>query len=133
MFVDVGFLKIDIYIHYNFVHLFSLGHYAIRNKTYGSYMLQLLYKFVEKYYANGGLTQNQTNFLDVLRDVTTQMSQMEFMGSKEYTIVPCVVHKLRKDVIFTQGKNMGSTKFTVKLSEIISTCGMSFFTWSDKN
>uniref|UniRef100_A0A8W8J570 Uncharacterized protein n=1 Tax=Magallana gigas TaxID=29159 RepID=A0A8W8J570_MAGGI len=109
------------------------GHYAFRNKTDGSYMLQLLYKCVEKYYANGGLAQNQTNFLDVLRDVTTQMSEMKFMGSKEYTIVPCIVHKLRKDVIFTQGKSMGSTKFTFKLSEIISTLGMSFFTWSNKN
>lgn len=128
MFVDVGFFKINIYI----VHLFSLGHYAFRNKTDGSYMLKLLYKCVENHYANGRLTQNQTDFLDVLRDVTCQMSEMEFMGSKKFTNVPCVVHKLRKDVIFTQGNNMGSTKFAVKLSEIISTCGMSFFPWSNK-
>lgn len=107
------------------------GHYAIRNKTDGSYMLRLLYKCVEKYYANGQLAQNETNILDVLRDVAAEMSEMTFMGSKEYTIVPCIVHKLKKDVIFTQGNNMGSTKFTIKLSEIISSFGLSFFTWSN--
>eukprot|EP00105_Crassostrea_gigas_P042057 XP_019926205.1 PREDICTED: uncharacterized protein LOC105336315 isoform X2 [Crassostrea gigas] len=90
------------------------GHYAFRRKTDGSYMLRLLYESVEKYYVNGRLTGNHTNFLDVLRDVTTWMSKTKFMGSKEYTIVSCVVHKLRKDVIFTHGKNMSRTKFTIK-------------------
>lgn len=132
MFVDVGFLKINIQCTY-IVHLFSLGHYAFRNKVVGSYLLQLLYKCVEKYYANGCLAQNQTNFIDVLREVSARMSVMKFMGNKEYTNVPCVVHKLGKDLIFTQGENMGSTKFSVKLYEIISSCGLSFITWSNKN
>nr|XP_022294681.1 uncharacterized protein LOC111104827 isoform X2 [Crassostrea virginica] len=82
------------------------GHYAFRNETDGSYMLRYLYEVVEKHYKNGGLQDNQTSFLDILTEVASRMSEKTYFGQKMYTIVPCLVHKLYRDIIFTQGKNM---------------------------
>ncbi|XP_061176327.1 uncharacterized protein LOC133185241 [Saccostrea echinata] len=96
------------------------GLYAFRSKDIGSYMLRFLYKAVEKFYGNGKLKDNNTNFLEVLREITAQMSSRTFFGEKEYTNVPCTIHKLSKDVIFTQGKNMADSKFSKKLSSILT-------------
>ena len=69
-------------------------------------MLRYLYEVVEKHYKNGGLQDNQTSFLDILTEVAARMSEKTYYGQKMYTIVPCLVHKLYMDIIFTQGKNM---------------------------
>ena len=90
---------------------FVLGYYAFRSKYDGSYLLRYLYEVVEKHYKNGGLIENQINFLDVLTEVAAIMAKGTYLGEKKYTIVPCVVHKLDRDIIFTQGKKMISTKF----------------------
>lgn len=42
--------------------------------------------------------------MDMLKDVTYKMSENSYFGPKEYKIVPSIVHKLRKDVIFTPGR-----------------------------
>ncbi|XP_048765196.2 uncharacterized protein LOC125673006 isoform X2 [Ostrea edulis] len=91
------------------------GLYAIRSKDHGSYMLKILYESVERYYGHGKLRNNKTNFLEVLRDVTAKMSAKTFFGSKEYTIVPCIVHQLSKDIVFRQGQMMVDSKFSLKL------------------
>lgn len=44
------------------------------------------------------------NLMDMLKDVTYKMSENSYFGPKEYKIVPSIVHKLRKDVIFTPGR-----------------------------
>ena len=54
--------------------LFVLGYYAIRNKEDGSFMLRYLYEVVEKHYKNGGLKENQIQFLDVLTEVSAIMA-----------------------------------------------------------
>ena len=77
-----------------------LGYYAIRSKKDGSYMLRYLYKVVKKHYKNGGHIENQVNFLAVLTEVAAIMAKGTYHGTKEYTIVPCVVHKLKKDIFF---------------------------------
>ncbi|XP_078322539.1 uncharacterized protein LOC111104823 [Crassostrea virginica] len=87
------------------------GYYAFRSRYDGSYLLRYLYEVVEKHYKNGGLIKNQINFLDVLTEVAAIMAKGTYFGKKEYTIVPCVVQKLDRDIIFTQGKKMISTKF----------------------
>ena len=74
-------------------------------------MLRYLYEVVERHYKNGRLQENQINFLDVLTEVSSIMAKGTYRGKKKYTIVPCVVHKLDRDIIFTQGKKMISTKF----------------------
>ncbi|XP_022294676.2 uncharacterized protein LOC111104825 [Crassostrea virginica] len=96
------------------------GYYAYRNKCYGSYLLRYLYEVVEKHYKNGGLIENQINFSNVLTEVAAIMANRTYLGEKEYTIVPCVVNKLDRDIIFTQGKKMISSKFLLKISEIFT-------------
>ncbi|XP_062619382.1 uncharacterized protein LOC134280950, partial [Saccostrea cucullata] len=87
------------------------GLYAVRNLEMGSYLLKNLYEAVEQFYGNGKLENNNTNFLDVLRHVAALMTSKTYFGDKEYTNVPCIVHKLSKDIIFTQGMSMAHTKF----------------------
>ncbi|XP_062601338.1 uncharacterized protein LOC134263050 isoform X2 [Saccostrea cucullata] len=87
------------------------GLYAVRNLDMGSYLLKNLYEAVEHFYGNGKLENNNTNFLDVLRHVAALMTTKTYFGDKEYTNVPCIVHKLSKDIVFTQGKTMAHTKF----------------------
>ncbi|XP_061177371.1 uncharacterized protein LOC133186111 [Saccostrea echinata] len=87
------------------------GHYAIRHIDMGSYLLSNLYEAVKQFYGNGKLENNETNFLEILRQVTSQMASRTYFGHKEYTVVPCIVHKLTKDIIFTRGKTMAHTKF----------------------
>ena len=99
---------------------FVLGYYAFRSKYDGSYLLRYLYEVVEKHYKNGGLIENQINFSDVLTEVAAIMANRTYLGEKEYTIVPCVVNKLDRDIIFTQGKKMISSKFVLKISEIFT-------------
>ncbi|XP_062575353.1 uncharacterized protein LOC134237268 [Saccostrea cucullata] len=96
------------------------GMYAFRSKEDGSYMLRFLYEAVEKFYGNGKLKDNNTDFLEVLREITAVMSSRLFYGKKKYTNVPCTIHKLSKDIIFTQGKNMTDSKFSKKLSNILT-------------
>ncbi|XP_062584995.1 uncharacterized protein LOC134246643 [Saccostrea cucullata] len=96
------------------------GMYAFRSKEDGSYMLQFLYEAVEKFYGNGKLKDNNTDFLEVLREITAVMSSRLFYGKKKYTNVSCTIHKLSKDIIFTQGKNMTDSKFSKKLSNILT-------------
>lgn len=50
------------------------------------------------------------NLMDMLKDVTYKMSENSYFGPKEYKIVPSIVHKLRKDVIFTHDGNMVDTR-----------------------
>lgn len=94
--------------HENYINcaVFFLDHYAVRRKIGGSYMLRLLSESVGGSYTKSG----SANLMDMLRDVMYQMSEMTFHGSKEYKTVPCIVHKLRKDVIFTHGRNMVETR-----------------------
>ena len=108
-----------VYIFMKFIW-FVLGYYAYRNKCYGSYLLRYLYEVVEKHYKNGGLIENQINLLDVLQEVAAIMAKRTYLGEK-YTVVPCVVYKLDRDIIFTQGKKMISSKFLLKILEIYET------------
>ncbi|XP_061176802.1 uncharacterized protein LOC133185525 isoform X2 [Saccostrea echinata] len=87
------------------------GLYAVRNLDMGSYLLKYLYEAVEQFYGNGKLENNKTNFLEVLRHVTEKMTSKTYFGSKQYTNVPCIVHKLSKDIVFTQGETMAHNKF----------------------
>ena len=79
---------------------FVLGYYAFRSKEDGSNMLRYLYEVVETHYKYGGVIENQINFLDVLSEVAEIMVKGTYLGEKKYTIVPCVVHKLDRDIIF---------------------------------
>lgn len=72
------------------------GHYAFRNNHDGSYMLKLFSESVDACHKKYG----SANLMDILKDVTYNMSEKKYLGSKEYKIVPSFVHKLRKDVIF---------------------------------
>ena len=99
---------------------FVLGYYFWKNKYDGSYLPRYLYEVVEKHYKNGGLIENQINFSDVLTEVAAIMAKRTYLGVKDYTSVPCVVHKLDRDIIFTQGKKMISSKFVLKISEIFT-------------
>ena len=113
---------------------FVLGHYAFRSKQDGSYMLRYIYEVVERHYKNGGLKENQINFLDVLTEVSAILAKGTYLGEKKYTIVPCVVHKLDRDIIFTQGKRMISSKFLLKISEFFTKRDGTFnFMWSFKS
>ncbi|XP_062597024.1 caspase-10-like isoform X2 [Saccostrea cucullata] len=82
------------------------GHYGVRNEDMGSYLLKNLYQSVEHFYGNGKLENNDTNFLEVLRHVTELMTSRTYFGAKKYTNVPCIVHKLSKDIVFTSGEKM---------------------------
>ena len=85
-----------------------LGHDAFRNEEDGSYMLKYLYESVKEHYGNCCLKENQISFWDVLIDVTARMAEGTYRGGNMYKIVPCLVHKLHSDIIFTQGENMTS-------------------------
>lgn len=73
-------------------------HYAIRNMICGSYMITLFSKSVDAWYTRS----KPANLMDMLRDVTYNMSIMTFHGSKEYKCLPCIVHKLKKGIIFNR-------------------------------
>lgn len=77
-----------------------VGHYAIRNQKHGSYMLKHFSESVDACYTKYG----SADLMDILKDVTYKMSELEVCGSNEYKIVPSIVHKLNKDVIFTHGR-----------------------------
>lgn len=62
-------------------------------------MFRLFSELVGAWYTKSGPAF--VNLMDMLRDVTDKMSEKTHLGSKEYRTVPCIVHKLRKDVIFT--------------------------------
>lgn len=64
-------------------------------------MFRLFSKLVGAWYTKSGPAS--ANLMDMLRDVTDKMSaETHRLDSdpKEYKTVPCIVHKLRKDVIF---------------------------------
>lgn len=60
-------------------------------------MLKLFSESVDAWYTKYG----SANLMDILKDVTYNMSEKNFFGYKEYKVVPSIVHKLRKDIIFT--------------------------------
>ncbi|XP_048767912.2 uncharacterized protein LOC125674710 isoform X2 [Ostrea edulis] len=93
------------------------GHYAIRSLDVGSYMLKFLYESVKTVYGEGEFLNNRTNFLYVLNDVADKMSDGAYFG-KDYKNVTCVVHKLSKDIIFSQGEKMQHSKFSKVLQKI---------------
>lgn len=76
------------------------GYYAFRNQRDGSYMLKLFSESVVAWRTQ----YRSANLMDMLKDVTYKMSENSYFGPKEYKIVPSIVHKLRKDVIFTPGR-----------------------------
>lgn len=66
-------------------------------------MLRLFSKSVNAWHKKS----DPTNLMEMLRDVTYDMSLMEFsVGFKTYKNVPCIVHELKKDVIFNGGNIM---------------------------
>uniref|UniRef100_A0A8W8M567 Caspase family p20 domain-containing protein n=1 Tax=Magallana gigas TaxID=29159 RepID=A0A8W8M567_MAGGI len=78
-------------------------YYAFRNAQGGSHMLRLFSESVDAWHKKS----DPTNLMEMLRDVTYNMSRMEFpYGLKKYKIVPNIVHKLKKDVIFNGGNIM---------------------------
>eukprot|EP00105_Crassostrea_gigas_P041132 XP_019925280.1 PREDICTED: uncharacterized protein LOC105334176 [Crassostrea gigas] len=78
-------------------------YYAFRNAQGGSHMLRLFSESVDAWHKKS----DPTNLMEMLRDVTNKMSRMEFYyGLKKYKIVPNIVHKLKKDVIFNGGNIM---------------------------
>lgn len=59
-------------------------------------MFTLFSEYVDAWY-----TRSKPAYLmDMLRDVTYNMSKKTFHGSKEYKSLPCIVHKLKKGIIF---------------------------------
>lgn len=84
-------------------YFFFIDYYAFRNAQGGSHMLRLFTKSVDAWHKKS----DPTNLMEMLRDVTYDMSRMEFYyGLKKYKIVPNIVHKLKKDVIFNGGNIM---------------------------
>lgn len=82
---------------------FFIDYYAFRNAQGGSHMLRLFSESVNAWHKKS----DPTNLMEMLRDVTNKMSRMEFpYGLKKYKIVPNIVHKLKKDVIFNGGNIM---------------------------
>lgn len=82
---------------------FFIDYYAFRNAQGGSHMLRLFSESVNAWHKKS----DPTNLMEMLRDVTYNMSRMEFSyGLKKYKIVPNIVHKLKKDVIFNGGNIM---------------------------
>lgn len=74
-------------------------------------MFRLFSELVGAWYTKSGPAF--ANLMDMLRDVTYKMSEETHhldSDSKEYRNVPCIVHKLRKDVIFTHDGNMVDTR-----------------------
>lgn len=66
-------------------------------------MFRLFSELVGAWYTKSGPAS--ANLMDMLRDVTYQMTKKTYRldsDPNEYKTVPCIVHKLRKDVIFTR-------------------------------
>lgn len=66
-------------------------------------MLRLFTESVDAWHKKS----DPTNLMEMLRDVTNKMSEKKFSdGFKIYKNVTCIVHKLKKDVIFNGGNIM---------------------------
>lgn len=86
-----------------FFVFFFIDYYAFRNAQGGSHMLRLFSESVDAWHKKS----DPTNLMEMLRDVTYNMSQMEFSyGLKKYKTLPNIVHELKKDVIFNGGNIM---------------------------